>query len=537
MHVGVFPRTKSIIKKLKSMVRVVNGLTVPAKGINLEADQVLDNIDKIKSRLSIILEKERKRFNDRSISFVHLRQRYELEISEDLVRGSKRPADYAITSKRAGFLRFHTPDIENCLLEMNEAEINLRRVLIDFIVDYFKLFYNYNLVWRQVIICLSELDCLGGLAMLAIGMKIKCRPNILNKTTNTEVENDFELEEMVHPSLAAQMENIQEVSKRQKNEIDNISNLASDDTSKALQKFAYKANNRNKRATNRNIMNYSKDKNFKTTLQGQPISSTFSIDLESQDEDKEQTFVRNNVIKEEDLDIFLITGPNMGGKSTLLRQTALAVIMAQMGSFIPAKRFRFHMIDRIFTRIGAEDKILEGRSTFFIEMEETWNIVKEATSSSLLLIDELGRGTSTYDGVSLAFGVLKYIAEKIRSITLFATHYHILLEEFRLYKNIGRYYMASEYNERLDEVKFLYKFIKGQAKKSHSFIVAKMAGLPLEVLENAKEKAKSITQEKKRIEDSKLLSRNFSKAILALSKISKNQDVQMVLDDLNCIYI
>jgi len=233
-------------------------------------------------------------------------------------------------------------------------------------------------------------------------------------------------------------------------------------------------------------------------------------------------FVANSIILEDPMDTFLITGPNMGGKSTLLRQTCLAVIMAQIGSYIPARYFKLNAIDRIFTRIGASDRILEGKSTFFIEMEETFNIVSEATPNSLLILDELGRGTSTYDGVSIAYGTLKYIAEEIGCITLFATHYHLLLEEFKLYKNIENYYMQCEFNERNDEVKFLYKFVKGEATNSHGVVIAKMAGLPQNIIELAKKKAAFMTKEKRNISFERNLLEKFNKTIDELSQIELN---------------
>ena len=176
---------------------------------------------------------------------------------------------------------------------------------------------------------------------------------------------------------------------------------------------------------------------------------------------------------------------------------------------------------------------MEGKSTFFLEMEETWNIVQEGTRSSLILIDELGRGTSTYDGVSLAYGTLKYIAEKIRGMTLFATHYHILLEEFQLYKSVQKYYMASRYIEGTEEVKFLYKFMKGEAERSHSFAVAKMAGLPLETLENAKERARTIVKERGEVQRLKSVNEKFNKMIEILGGVGQCRECEDVLAHLS----
>ena len=132
----------------------------------------------------------------------------------------------------------------------------------------------------------------------------------------------------------------------------------------------------------------------------------------------------------------------MGGKSTLLRQTCLAVVLAQIGCFVPAESMTLTPFDRVFTRIGASDRILEGKSTFFVEMEETASVIKQATKHSLAIIDELGRGTSTFDGYSIAHAVLKYLVKQIRCLSLFSTHYHMLLDDFRDRKNVDLYHMS-----------------------------------------------------------------------------------------------
>lgn len=134
----------------------------------------------------------------------------------------------------------------------------------------------------------------------------------------------------------------------------------------------------------------------------------------------------------------MLTGPNMSGKSTLLRLVGVNIILAQIGCNVPAKQFTLVPFDRIFCRLGASDRLLEGKSTFFIELEETKTILDNCTPRSLVIIDELGRGTSTYDGVALASAVLRYLTTKIRPKTLFATHYHILLDEFAMFTNIKR---------------------------------------------------------------------------------------------------
>lgn len=187
--------------------------------------------------------------------------------------------------------------------------------------------------------------------------------------------------------------------------------------------------------------------------------------------------------------MLLVTGPNMGGKSTILRQNCLAAIMAQIGCFVPCESFRLTPIDRIFTRLGASDRILEGKSTFFVEMEETSNVIKLATHRSLAILDELGRGTSTFDGYSIAHAVLNYVVDELKCRAMFSTHYHMLLDDFKLRPGVGTYHMAYVANEEKDNITFLYKFVKGECPLSFGLNVARMAGIPKSILERAKEKS------------------------------------------------
>ncbi len=175
---------------------------------------------------------------------------------------------------------------------------------------------------------------------------------------------------------------------------------------------------------------------------------------------EQKQFVPNDtkLSPNEDQTLLLVTGPNMGGKSTLLRQTCIAVILAQIGCYVPAEKMILTPVDRVFTRIGASDRILEGKSTFYVEMEETKNIIEFATQRSLAIVDELGRGTSTFDGYSIAHAVLKYLVNRLKCRSLFSTHYHMLLDEFRHYDGVKLYHMACRANEAKDEVVFLYKF-------------------------------------------------------------------------------
>jgi len=183
----------------------------------------------------------------------------------------------------------------------------------------------------------------------------------------------------------------------------------------------------------------------------------------------------------------VITGPNMAGKSTYMRQAALIVLMAQIGSFVPASSASIGIADRIFTRVGASDDLASGQSTFMVEMSEMANILDNATSNSLLLIDEVGRGTSTYDGLSIAWSVIEYICDRNRigARTLFATHYHELTDLEGKIQGIKNYCITVE--KKGDDIIFLRKIIRGGADDSYGIQVAKLAGLPEHVVERAKE--------------------------------------------------
>jgi DNA mismatch repair protein MutS len=181
----------------------------------------------------------------------------------------------------------------------------------------------------------------------------------------------------------------------------------------------------------------------------------------------------------------VLTGPNMGGKSTYLRQTALTVILAQMGSFVPAQSVRMGMVDRIFTRIGASDNLARGRSTFMVEMTETAAILHTATPKSLVLLDEVGRGTATYDGLAIAWAAIEYLHQRTRAKTLFATHYFELTELADTLSGVKNFHVSVK--ESGGDIVFLRKVEPGAADRSYGIEVAKLAGLPQEVVTRARE--------------------------------------------------
>lgn len=207
----------------------------------------------------------------------------------------------------------------------------------------------------------------------------------------------------------------------------------------------------------------------------------------------DEPFVPNHIHLDSQRRMLMITGPNMGGKSTYMRQTALIAILAYMGSFVPAKRAVIGPLDRIFTRIGASDDLASGRSTFMIEMTETANILHNATEQSLILMDEIGRGTSTFDGLSLAFACAEYLATEVRALTLFATHYFELTQLAQQTPGVINVHLhAVEHN---DKIVFLHTVNDGPASQSYGLQVAQLAGVPRQVIKNARQKLAQLEQQ------------------------------------------
>ncbi|CRZ34354.1 DNA mismatch repair protein MutS [Herbinix hemicellulosilytica] len=256
-------------------------------------------------------------------------------------------------------------------------------------------------------------------------------------------------------------------------------------------------------------------------------------------------FVANDTLLDNNKNrISIITGPNMAGKSTYMRQTALIVLMAQIGSFVPADSAKIGIVDRIFTRVGASDDLAGGQSTFMVEMTEVANILRNATKNSLLILDEIGRGTSTYDGLSIAWAVVEYISNTgvLGAKTLFATHYHELTELEGKIDGVNNYCIAVK--EQGDDIIFLRKIVKGGADKSYGIQVAKLAGVPAAVLKRANEiveqllgndlalKAKSISAGSQKPKD-EFTQETLPLEQLSLFSVSGNEDIITEIRDLD----
>ena len=236
------------------------------------------------------------------------------------------------------------------------------------------------------------------------------------------------------------------------------------------------------------------------------ISSGFTLDIKGgrhpvveQLISSDDSFISNDTFLNKKEFLSIITGPNMAGKSTYLRQIGLIVIMAQIGSFVPAEHAKIGIIDKLFTRVGASDNLAEGESTFLVEMQETANIINNATDNSLILLDEIGRGTSTYDGLSIAWAITEFIHDSVRAKTLFATHYHELVELANNLKNGNNLNVLVEESSGKSDIVFLRKIIQGGTDKSYGIYVAKMAGLPNKIISKSKIYLEVLTNKKNKV--------------------------------------
>ncbi|MDZ7691368.1 MAG: DNA mismatch repair protein MutS [Balneolaceae bacterium] len=248
-----------------------------------------------------------------------------------------------------------------------------------------------------------------------------------------------------------------------------------------------------------------------------------------------EPFIPNDLhLENEDEQILIITGPNMAGKSIILRQTGLIVLMAQTGSFVPAEKAHIGLVDKIFTRVGASDNLAAGESTFLVEMNEAANILNNATRNSLILLDEVGRGTSTFDGLSIAWALAEYLHNQpsVAAKTLFATHYHELNELQNMYEHVSNFNVKVQ--EHDGEIVFLHKLVRGGADHSYGIQVADMAGLPSIVIERAKEILKNLESHSIDITDSNgTLEEGAQKKKKAIKQATKEIDKQQQIDQMS----
>lgn len=242
----------------------------------------------------------------------------------------------------------------------------------------------------------------------------------------------------------------------------------------------------------------------------------------------ERDFISNNLRLNSEEYIHIITGPNMGGKSTFLRQNALIILMAHLGSFVPAREAKIPLRDRILSRVGASDNLSAGQSTFMVEMQEMSYILNNATSKSFVIVDEVGRGTSTYDGMSLAWAILKYLHDTLKAPTLFATHYHELIDESQSLSGVKNFSVAVWENE--ENLVFLRKIIPWGIKKSFGFEVARIAGMAPEVISEAKKMLKKLEKWVSSTIQLQLGSLEKEQEIIYIEKDSEVENILKALD-------
>ena len=371
------------------------------------------------------------------------KDRFQLEVP--MAQCNKVPSDWSSKSQKKTHRRYWTPRIEELLAELTESETRLADAQGDTLRRIFDKFDESRDVWRSALACLALLDALSSLASVSSSPnytwpQLRERVAAPSDAKEADVEVDapvMEIEQGRHPML--------EFSLAKHGDGDYIPN---------------------------------------------------SITLGGRDGDSGNHYLPR---------LLLLSGPNMGGKSTLLRQTCLLAIMAQLGMKVPADKVVMTPVDRIFTRVGASDRILAGQSTFFVELAETAIILGSASEDSLCILDELGRGTATFDGTAIAHAVVDRLVRKSRCRSLFATHYHSLVDEWSVDARVKLGHMQCMVNDRAsssavegEEVTFMYALGEGSSPKSYGINVARLAGLPQEVIELASKQSSEFEERLKR---------------------------------------
>nr|CAH8855771.1 unnamed protein product [Trichobilharzia regenti] len=444
---GKFPDIMEKIKYFKNAFDAEKakreGRITPEPGIDPDYDASISEIKRIIGDLDAFLMQWSKKFGSRLVYWGTGRNRYQIEVPESLA--SRVPNSWQLASQRKGVKRYRCMETQEWLSELTAAEERKDASLRSIMRHIFSMFSESFTQWHTAMTCLAELDCLIALSMYSTNaFDVMCLPEFID--LNSFTKPLLHIVDGIHPCLV--------------NTFSGGDIIPNDVELGATSKLSLKD----------------------TEMQHYTVNSMF-----------------NNA------SVVLVTGPNMGGKSTLMRQAALLVILAHLGCRIPAKSCKLTPVDRIFSRLGASDKMLSGESTFLVELSETASILRHITPHSLVLMDELGRGTSTHDGVALAGAVLSFLAKPNGKFgdgcgprTLFSTHYHSLVDRYanlnRSISNedvdelcIGLGHMAcmveekSETESGLENITFLYKFIPGACPKSYGFNAARLALLPDEV--------------------------------------------------------
>lgn len=433
---GLFPDLSSELKRWDTAFdhqkARTTGVITPKTGFDPEYDQALSGIKTCEGNLQEYLERQKKRVGCRTLTYWGTgRNRFQMEVP-DSVSERNIPEEYEVKSTKKGWKRYWTREIERLFSELQGLEEKRDAALKDCMR---RLFYNFDKNyrdWQTGVECMAVLDVLLSLTRYSQGGDgPMTRPQVLLPGGDTQSAPFLDLRGSRHPCVT------------------------------------------------------------KTFFGDDFIPNDIAIGCPGAEEEEQEDGTGGNG----HAPCVLVTGPNMGGKSTLMRQCGLVVVLAQLGCYVPAESLRFTPVDRVFTRLGASDRIMAGESTFFVELSETASILHHGTQHSLVLLDELGRGTATYDGTAIASAVVRDLAERICCRTLFSTHYHSLVEDYTSSSAVRLGHMACMVENECEDpsqetITFLYKFIAGACPKSYGFNAARLANLPEEVIQSGHSKAR-----------------------------------------------
>ncbi|XP_062318877.1 DNA mismatch repair protein Msh6 [Osmerus eperlanus] len=433
------------------------GVITPKTGFDPEYDQALSGIQACEAELQAYLERQRRRLGCRSLAYWGTgRNRYQMEVPDSVAERNV-PEEYEVKSTKKGCKRYWTREIERLFGELQSQEEKRDAALKDCMR---RLFYNFDKNyrnWQTAVECMAVLDVLLSLTRYSQGGDgPMSRPQVLLPGDDSQSASFLDLRGSRHPCVT------------------------------------------------------------KTFFGDDFIPNDIAIGCPGREEEEGQE-AGSGVTGQ--APCVLVTGPNMGGKSTLMRQCGLVVVLAQLGCYVPAESLRFSPVDRIFTRLGASDRIMAGESTFFVELSETASILLHGTQHSLVLLDELGRGTATYDGTAIASAVVSELAERLGCRTLFSTHYHSLVEDYSHSTAVRLGHMACMVEKESDDpsleaITFLYKFTSGACPKSYGFNAARLANLPPDVIQSGASKAREFERSSMSLRVFKKLCRYADQAVV-----------------------
>ncbi|GAW81500.1 DNA mismatch repair protein MSH6 [Plasmodium gonderi] len=440
----------------------------PAEGCDETIDLINKKEREVENELNCILTNMKKNLKISSLKYVHAKYKYEIECPDNVPKSFLKHVE--ITSAKKGFIRFHNEEIKNCVDMLEDIEQEKKDAIYPFFKKMFHLFYVHYEKYISACRLMSELDCLQAFAFVALNTSFTLTRPILHPIRRGPSEEAQEAEEgeaEQEPNPQAGAASIATAA--------SSATSATSATSTTVSTAGWGMHGRTQAPSDAREPLLILENNI------HPVVATLM-----------PNFISNNIYmgcQQENQTTLLLTGPNMGGKSTLLRQIAISVILAQIGAFVPCSYCELTVVDKIFTRLGSSDNLFEGKSTFLVELEDISNMLKQSTKYSLTILDELGRGTSSFDGTAIALSTLEQISDVVKCRCIFSTHYHLLVEEVKYNKNISNYHMSLSIDDHQEKIIFLYKFIKGVCPKSFGIHVAKLAGLPKEIIDLAREKS------------------------------------------------